>query len=373
MTISESGAESGPEACPETQETERNTARDTAPDTPPPHRPPQGRSPGALLGHALSLYARHWKAFTGVLIGPVAQMVVGVYGSQIINLWLLDQNQALAMRYPWVAIGLTIVVTLLCTGLILRGGWQYMLYWASLCLNAWEAENGQPLDFKKAYQSLSNTKKAPYAILACTYFSLPALALLPFIVLSLLGASLGPNMLELLMIAGVLQSLLLGALWVASLIPLTFTFQIAAFENGLPFNPIHTFLLSSKFVLKQFWKTTCLQITVFLLTNILIPQALVWLFRLLKLSTPLDQLHSWLIQQLVTGMEGEMSFNSLPLWKSLLGEDFSWIRLLSQTLTDLGLSCTLTLLLLPLGTLVFTLLYKDILKCDRSKKTWLGF
>ncbi|WP_303673836.1 hypothetical protein [Vampirovibrio chlorellavorus] len=369
MTTSESGAESGPEACPEA----RDTAQDAALDAAPTHRPPQGRSPGAILAHALSLYAKHWKAFTCALIGPVTQMVAGAYGSQGINLWLLDQNQVLAMRYPWTAIGLSIVITLLCTGLMLRGGWQYVLAWASLCLNAWEAENGQPLDFKKAYQSLSAAKKAPYAILACTYFSLPALAFLPFIFLALLGVFLGPSMLELLIIAGILQSLLLGALWVASLIPLTFTFQIAAFENGLPANPVHTFLLSSKFVLKQFWKTTCLQITVFLLTNILIPQPLIWLFRLFQLSAPLDQLHRWLIQQLMAGMGTEGDFNSLPLWKSLLGEDFSWVQRLSQTLTDLSLSCTLTLLLLPLGTLVFTLLYKDILKCDRSKKTWLGF
>jgi hypothetical protein len=337
------------------------------------HGPPQSRSAGAILGQSLKLYARQWKAFTGVLIWPIGQMILGVYGSQIINLWLLEQNQALAMRFPWAAIGLIIVVTLLCTGLILRGGWQFMLYWASLCLNAWEAENGQPLDFKKAYLSLAREKKGPYAILACTYFSLPILTFLPVIFLSLLGAFLGPNMLELLMLAGLVQSLLLGGLWVVSLIPLTFIFQIAAFENGLPTNPAHTFLLSCKLVLKQFWRTTSLQITVFLLTNILIPQPLVWLFRLFRLSAPLDQLHGWLIEQLMLGLDGEPAFKNLHLWENLLGEGFSWVQFLSQTLTDLGLSCTLTLLLLPVGTLAFTLLYKDILKCDRSKKTWLGY
>ncbi len=334
------------------------------------HSPPKRRNAWEILGHAMALYGAHWKAFTCVLIWPVGQMVLGTYGSQVINLWLLEYNQGLAMQYPSVAIVLAIFISLLFMGLILRGGWQFMLYWSSLCLNAWEAENGQPLDFKKAYQSLSEEKKAPYAILACTYFSLPALTFLPVILLTLLGAFLGPNMLELLLIAGLLQSMFLGAIWIFSLIPLTFIFQIAAFEKGLPSNPTHTFLLSCKLSLKQFWKTTFLQIAIFLLTNILIPQPLVWALRLSKLSAPLDQLHTWLIQQSMIGTEATL--NSLPMMGNILGEDFSWVQFLSQSMTDLCLSCTLTLLLLPLGTFVFTLLYKDILKCDRSKKTWLG-
>lgn len=335
------------------------------------HSRPQRRSCFFILGHSLKLYIRHWKAFTLTLLWPVGQILLGMYASQILTLLFTQWAQPFFATFPVPVLSGVLLIALGSVFLILRGTWQYLVYWASLSINAWEAEEDRPIDFKGAYQSIVQTKKLSYSVLVATYFSLPLLVLIPVFIMSAVGALLGQQMLELLFIVGMLQSFVLSLGWILSLILFSFVFQVAAFEKGIPVNPGPTFMLSAKLVLKRFWETLGLQLIVFLTTNFLIPQPIVLLANLTQLSKPLDWLHHWLIRQLLTGNSQDL-VGQPSLIENLLQNNEHLAQLLAQTLTAFTIGGTLTLLLLPFGTIVFTLLYKDILRCDRSKKTLLS-
>lgn len=305
------------------------------------------------------------------MLWPVAQIFIGVYSSQMLCLLVMDINPILLFKFSWLILGGLVVMMGLSAALTIRGAWQYMVYWASLCLNAWEADQGTPPDFKKAYQSMVQNKKMGYGTLTSIYFGLPLITIMPILLFSLLGSLVGPAAMEVLFWAGLLQSLILMVVWLFSLIPLSFIFQIGAFENGIPINPIPVFGLSLKLTLKRFGSVFILQVITFLITNCLIPQPLVWLARFTHLNAPLDWLHMKLIQSMISGKEA-LSHES-PWLGDILLSDPAVIQFIAQTLSDICLASLITMLLLPLGTLIFTILYKDILKCDWSKKTLVGF
>ncbi|WP_373531251.1 hypothetical protein [Vampirovibrio sp.] len=341
-----------------------------APKGSPAHPLPHRLDCWAILGRAISLYSAHWQAFTRVLLWPVLQIGLGVYISQTLSLLVITISEPILHDYWWLILGGLLLMVGFGLFLMFRGAWQYAVYWASLCRNAWEADQGLPLDFKNAYQNIVREKKAGYLTLSGTYFSLPLLTFMPVLLFSLLGSMVGPSALEVLFLAGFLQSLLLMAVWLFSLVPLSFVFQIAAFEKGIPINPLPIFRLSLKLTLKRFWSVLSLQMLVFLMTNCLIPQPLIWLARFTHAITPLDWIHQQLIQTLLSG--NPSLWREMPWPGGSMLSDPSITQMLVHTLSDLCLSTFITLLLLPLGTFIFTLLYKDILKCDRSKKTWVG-
>ncbi len=343
-------------------------------DSAPAHKRPQPQSTTQLLSQGTRLYLKHWQPFTKVLLWPILQIYLGIYVSQVLTLALIDWMNACCQPFVsenwWVPLTAILLVLLASVSLIFRGSWQYLIYWASLCINTWEAMEGQFVDFQTAFNQFIWQKQTAYTMLIFTYFALPLVTLLPAILLGLLGLLIGPQMLELLLLVGIVQSTLLMVCWLISLVGLSFVFQISAFEKGIPIDPRHTFLYSVKLVLKRFGTTVKLQLLVYLLTNLIIPFPLVLVCRLLHLSQPLDALHLWILQKTLSGTP--------DLWQQIPFVDFLPVpvtqlnSLLAQGLTDMALGILITLLLLPFGTILFTLLYKDILKCDRSKKTILG-
>jgi hypothetical protein len=331
---------------------------------------PQRQNFLAILWRSLRLYGKHLKAWTGVLIWPVAQIFLGVYISLNLCLMVMDIPPPFLAKFSGLILGGLVLMMGFSASLLMRGAWQYMIYWASLCINAWEAEQDAPLDFKGAYQKLLQNKKMAYGILTATYFSLPLITLMPILVVSLLGVMWGQGALDIFLLAGFLLSLFLILIWLFSLIALSFIFQIAAFENGIPINPIPVFAHSLKLTLKRFGSVFLLQILTALITNCLIPQPLVWLARITHLSAPLDGLHQKLIQSMISG--NEALWRESPWLADTLFSNPTVLQLFAQVLSDLCLASLITMMLLPLGTLIFTFLYKDILKCDRSKKTRIG-
>lgn len=338
-----------------------------------PHRGPQRQTSLQILSRALTLYKQHWRPFTRVLLAPVVEIFIGLYASLALSQgfinWLTACCQTLIADNLWLAIGSVLLIVLACLSLTVRGTWRYLIYWATLCENAWEADQGEYIDFERAREQFLLHKQTAYSILATTYFSLPIIALIPILLMTALGLFLGENLLQLLMVAGGLQSLILLTCWGFSLILLSFVFQVAAFEKGIPLNPSPTFILSVKLALKRFSTTMCLQAAVFLLTNVLAPLPIIWLGRLTTISTLLDWLHLQLFGEAIRQCQTIMG--GVPLLSDVV-QGPGFVTAMVQASTDLTLSFLITLLLLPFGTFAFTLLYKDILKCDRSKKTFLG-
>lgn len=345
----------------------------TIPETsqPEPDKRPQRQGVYQILGRSLKLYARHWKPLTLTLLWPLGQVWLGIYASQILPLFFMRWMAPHFAYFPVPILGGILLITLLCVALMLRGTWQYLVYWASLCLNAWQVEEGQPINTRAAYLSMVQDKKLPYSVLIGTYFTLPLIVFLPFLVMLTLSLMLGQPLQELLLLVGILQSAVLSLVWLFSLILFSFTFQVAAFENGIPVHPGPTFRLSAKLALKRFWDTLVLQLIVFLITNCLIPQPIVLLASLTRISQPLDWLHLWILQETL-GHSAQDLLTTSPLLAALLNPNGALFPELARALTAISIGSVVTMLLLPFGTLVFTLLYKNILRYDRSKKTILG-
>ncbi|MCE3236748.1 MAG: hypothetical protein K0Q50_2939 [Vampirovibrio sp.] len=331
--------------------------------------PGQGLTLFSILKETARLYRRHWLAFTRVLLPPVGLMVLTFYGFNILlallNIQLTD-NMQLVQTYFWAFIVSSMLLALVSTALVLKGGWQYVVYWASLNRNAQEVIEQTPPDFKAAYRHIAKEQGWPYKTLVALYCALPLLACLPVIGAPVLGSLAGGSDASsftgpLFLLMGFLLSGLLLIIWLAAAVFFSFIFQITAFE-GLSASPAVTFLQSARLTLKRFWATLGLQAILLIATNYLLNYPIALLIRLLGLSLPLDRLHQWMLMSFLNGLEPASPLHDQAI--SMLREHLPEF---ASGLTDSLLMVVITALLLPLGTFAFTLLYQDIKRLHTAR------
>jgi hypothetical protein len=332
----------------------------------PSQQPTSIKSLWTILGETLYYYRQHGVFFTQVLLLPIFQITLAFYVCILLTNWLVNflvQNHPVfVQKHP-----ILVITTLLLIGLIgifwvIRGGWHYLVYWTALNINACEAIEHKPINFKDAYQTIANQKKQAYKMLVIAYGLLPLLACLPICLTALLGILMGGSPFESLVPFSLLFSGLLSGtlliLWLVATLFLSFIFQIAAFEP-ISRNPIPNYLRSSQWVLQRFGTTLGIQVILLISTNYLLNLPIVLLFRVLRFSQPLDWIHQWLLQ---TMLEGSHASNSIPMMLQ------SYLPDLAKTTTDSVLMLLITALLLPLGTFAFTLLYRDITQSQNTQK-----
>lgn len=327
-----------------------------------------------ILQQTLAYYRQHGAAFTRVLLLPVAQMALASYGCVALVNGLVDyaitQQTDLVQNHLWLVLTLIGLICLMALFFVIRGGWQYVVYWASLNRNALEAIEQKPIDFKAAYQAVSQQQKRPYQLLLAIYCALPLGASLPVLLTPLLiGLFSGMSELAgpLLLLVSCLLSGLLLSIWLVAAVFMSFIFQIAGLEP-LPGSPAATLLYSARLTLQRFWATLGLQVILLIVTNYLLNLPLALLLRLLHLSQPLDALNQWLIQ---STLEGAHISAKTDMQAQLLSLADSHVPELAASVTDAILMLLITALLLPLGTFAFTLLYRDILAHFKTDKTAL--
>ncbi len=325
----------------------------------------------AILKQTLRYYRRHGPAFTRVLLLPVAQLTLSAYGCVALVNWLVDylitqQPDFVEHNKPLVLACIGLICLAALFGVI-RGGWQYVVYWASLNRNTLEAIEHRPIDFRAAYQHVAEGQQRPYQSLLLAYCALPLAACLPVLLAPALGGLLsnanalaGPA----LLLGAILFSGLLFIIWLVAAVFLSFVFQLAALEP-LPANPVIPCLRSAQLVRQRFGATLGLQAILLIATNYLLNLPLALLLRALRLSLPLDALHRWIVASTLEGAHinarNGLQAQALSLVESHLPE-------LAASVTDSVLMLLITALLLPLGTFAFTLLYRDILNCPQNHR-----
>ncbi len=313
---------------------------------------------GQLLAETLRLYQRHGLAFTRRLLAPVALIYLGGYACLYFNFQVIDQMVArdpmFVNRHPVMAFGSVGLICLVTMGLFCRGFWHYMVYWASLNLNAAEAIENRPVDFKAAFNRVGARANA-YALLLVAYCLLPLVAVVPFWLFQTLGARMDLSMQVVMTVAGLGLSAVAGLLTLVGLIFLSLIFQVAAFEPIGP-NPLAIFRRSARLVWPVFWQATALQVMLYLVTNYAVPLPLWGLVRLLHADSPLNATNQWLVARY-------LDWAPPPPQMAMLTETITRdIPGLAADITGMLLMTVVVSLLLPLGTFAFTLLYREALR-----------
>jgi hypothetical protein len=155
---------------------------------------------------------------------------------------------------------------------------------------------------------------------------------------------------------------LLLLVWSVLTIPMSLVFQVMVFQPTAGNNPVPILLESGRLVIQRLWTTLGLQLILFLATNYVLTMPVAFLGRLFHLVAPLDALHQWVLGLVLHNLTTQPdSHLALQQWTSALP---GLVPELARGWTDSTVMLIMTALLLPLGTFVFTLLYRDITQWD---------
>ena len=311
-----------------------------------------------IFSRAWGLYMKHFWSVTGALFTPVLLISAGGYGCLALNYkfmdYIVENHSAWLVDSPWQVFGPVAAITIGTMMLFVWGFWRYLLYYASLNINAAEAIEGRPMNFRDAYRAVAKQSWA-YSILLITYGVLMLATMLPYIASLLAGAATeDANARIILLLSGVATSALLWLVAFVVMIFLTLVFQITAFEK-LPVNPLITFRRSAAMVSKRLGTTVGLQVILMIVTGVA-PIPVLGVLELIGLTRPLDALNQWIINYLVGSPPTTLTPEQLQVM-SIINQHQ---EALAQAISQMVLSTILIALMLPLGTFAFTLLYREV-------------
>jgi len=320
----------------------------------------------AVWRETSAMARRHGLAFMGTLVVPVGKILLGLYGALGVSLaftnWMSQPGQAFFVEeHRLLVLAVALVLPLAGLLLFINGCWQYVVHWASLCRNVREVLENRPPKFKAAYDVIAQQKKPLFVQWVSLLFVL--LPLLPFAPLLLLPLLAGPilqlpnGFIFLAILAGLLLGGVLGLAWLAAQVLLTYGFQILALEET-PGSISKIFKESVRLTLRRPWLTLGLQLSLFVATNYVLTVPINTLLRFSRLSQPLDQLHGWFAGSLGVSWQDtiqqmQLSGLAAQVMTQLKSEQLTLI----QGFTDAIVGVVIPLLLLPLGTMAFTLVY----------------
>lgn len=328
---------------------------------------------GSIIRRTMNLVRQGGWTMARALLMPVGLIVVGLYSSLALSLWMeqwLAQPAMIAFTQEnkVLAILAILLPCLLGLSLFLRGGWQYMVYWASLCRNVRELCENRPMDIKTAYEAIAIHRRPVYVRWLSLLCMLPLIPLGSLLGLPFLGSLMSPVTPMagwLLMLAGIFLGGVLGLGWLVAQWLLSYGFQAIALEAVEPtLWPLCR--QSARLTLQRPWLTIGLQAVLFLLSNYILTIPAAFLLRFTRILTPLDDLNGWLIHTIVGNFADVLSPGAMSgLMDQLLVQMQVNQVSLAQGATDSIISMVTSLLLLPLGTIAFTLVYMGL----RGQKT----
>lgn len=333
--------------------------------------PLERRSIWRITGRGFWMYVTRLGPFSRVLLLPVLYQLAGAYLAVMLSYWAMDQTvahpESVFAQHPALMIVMVLVAT--GTGILLfcKGFWQYLVYFASLNINAAEVMRGRKPDFAAAYRVVSS-KTWPYAM----YLKVLALVqLLPFLISFCFFMVTGFLPEE----ARLLFGLFGGVATVASFVPavvltvfMGLGFQIVAFEP-VTLNGLETAFRSIRMVWGHFWRTLALMLLLFLVTS-LAPNMIWGIAEWSGLAAPFHDLNAWLVNMLLanTTPGPDLPLTYRKFHEVLFSmENGNRPRFLSGLISGNVFLYTFTCLMLPLGTFVFTLLYADIQASRQAK------
>ncbi len=310
-----------------------------------------------IFFNGLKIYLKNFIPLTKGMIFPVFGQLVGIilvlsaayfYTTNYVNTITPSITNVLL-----VFLGL-IILTLPGFVIFAKAFWDYMLVMVSLNNLAENIIiNGKLRDIRVHNQSVSLRSKE-YVILLLMLTLLWLLAMvLPFLVF--IFSSLNSMIIMLSFI--ILETI---SIFMATLISiyLSLSFQIFAFED---ISPIKVIKRSWELIEGNFWRTIILCVILFFTTNTIIPTIGRLFYEndfiINNFSVPVQKYLALLLnnQEITAAITDKMiQLNLLPANQTI-------IEFLSKNITLLTIDVVLIAMLLPLGSVCYTILYRDII------------
>lgn len=341
--------------------------------------PDRSEHPGSflqVLRETFALYRRHGVAFTVVLLPSLFSVLLGAYGGLLLSDGLIQMSTNSELRLqPYYGLLMILLLGLIGFGTIfcvLQGSWKYLIYCASLNINAVEVSQGKPPDFRRAYHEIAVSRSVRFQRLMTVYCALPLL--FPFMLFIPYGAihtlivssGIAPQVQSLLVllfgILGFVWIILFGILGFALMMLSSFILQIVAIEPTASVYSV--FKRSARLVLNQFWSVTGLQLLLGLMNSYFLPAPVIFVLRKLQLLSFADRTHQWLIQKALEVYTGPIKgFLADNVWFTVVQD---YLPNTASSATDMVIAYFIAALLLPLGTFAFTLFYLNGIKSENS-------
>jgi len=299
------------------------------------------------------------------LITPLLMQFVGFYGSVLFSFCLMDWavgsgsqgNLAVAMGFSLVVF----VVGLLGLGLFMKGFWEFLVLFVTLNTVA-EAHLDRSAVKTALIQAREQLKpqKGAYSIylfiVMLVQIIVAVLVVIPFIPLTVIFMNDPIKLNWINELSGVILTLAMLIVYT----PFSFGFQALAFSSS---RQSGTQLVQESLRVSRghYWRALVLLIVCAVVTIGILPWAVEVLLRLTGFIKPLDTLHNWIVSQWLRSVQ------ELPGGDLLAQGYVSQLTEIGQKLTHDFLVFLISSLLLPWGTFVYALLYKDIQAIEDAK------
>ena len=314
-----------------------------------------------IIGNGIKIYILNLFTLTNPIILPIIAMIFGI-GLMIVPLYLLPKYYPLWAENISILNEMYSVVTIailsVIPGLILFkiGFWNYMLKLVSLNSMVGDILKKKVLKHNSYYTQIVSLRTKDYVLMLAIYCSIWIMGLsLPF---SIYLFNIDPAFIGYFIIA--LESIAIFLLLILSLY-LSLSFQVFAFETA--FGPMQTLEESFKLVLNNFWRILILTITLIILTSLLVPQIFSFITDILLIKStialPLKEFLNGVFNNYPQFFE---AIQNIPFFSAQTLKAENFIEELAKVMSFSIISSVISLLMLPLGSCLYTIFYFDAKK-----------
>ena len=314
-----------------------------------------------IIGNGIKVYTINLFNLSTPVILPVLAILLGI-GLMIIPAYILPKYyETWATNLPVLKelySIITVIVLSMLPGLILFkiGFWNYMLRFVSLNSMVGDILKKKVLKNHDYYAQIVALRAKDYFLMLAIFCSIWLMGLaLPF---SIYLFNIEPLLIPYILIG--LEFVAVFLLLILS-IYLSLCFQVFAFETS--FGPMQTLEESFKLVLNNFWRLLTLAITLTMITSVLIPQIFGFIADILLIKTTI----ALPIESFLTGIYNNSPqifdmLQNIPTLATQATEPEKLIEELSKVLSFSLIASIISLLMLPLGSCLYTIFYFDAKK-----------
>ncbi len=312
-----------------------------------------------IIGNGTMIYIQNFFALSAPVVAPVFGVLLAC-ALMILPIWVLPQfYPTWAESLPILKefyVGIIVILITLLPGLILfkLAFWNYMLKIVSLNVMVGEILKRKLLKHHTQYTKVVELRSKDYLLMLLIWCLIILMGLaLPW---GIFLFDIMPDLLPYMLIG--FEFLAIFLLVILS-IYLSLSFQVFGFETS--FGPMQTLEESFKLVLNNFWRLLTLLIVLTIITNLVVPQIIVFLADMLMLKTTLALPFEGLLKNIFENYTGLYdTMQTMPIFAYESEQKF--ILETSKFFSVSLISTLVSLLMLPLGACYYTLFYFDAKK-----------
>ncbi|MCR4880733.1 MAG: hypothetical protein K6A44_02115 [bacterium] len=317
-----------------------------------------------IIGNGIKLYVQNFLTLSAHVFAPVIGMLVG-FVMMFIPIYLIPKHyltwaQSLPVLNELYMI-IIIAVAALLPGLIVFkiAFWNYLLKMVSLNNMVGDILKKKVLKHHSHYTQIVSLRSKDYFLMLAIWCSIIVMGLiLPFSVYLFVEPPLTPFFLIGFEFLAVFLLIVLS-------IYLSLSFQVFAFETS--FGPMQSLEESFRLVLNNFWRMVTLMLSLFIITGILIPQIFSFAADICMIKGTIALPVKALMENLFENYPDLYTYlQALPIFQYESLDKF--ILETSKSFSFVLIASVISLLMLPMGSSLYTIFYFDAKKRNAPKE-----